>query len=182
MANLTMTGILEKVWYQVVFIFIVKAWKTSPLSRHVHRKILGRCLFSGVQWEGCWLSYVDLIHFTVQMTGKDKDYRYMATSDLLNELNKEGFRPDADLEVKLSNIVLQQLDDAAGDVSGLAVKWFGPIPLLFPLLGWKGILWLLMLPENSLSLSISLSPPPKFSPPIDRKCIRSLRTVFFFAI
>ncbi|CAH1444109.1 unnamed protein product [Lactuca virosa] len=25
-----------------------------------------------------------------KMTGKDKDYRYMATSDLLNELNKEG--------------------------------------------------------------------------------------------
>ncbi|KAG5541204.1 hypothetical protein RHGRI_021154 [Rhododendron griersonianum] len=68
-----------------------------------------------------------------KMTGKDKDYRYMATSDLLNELNKEGFRPDADLEVKLSNIVLQQLDDAAGDVSGLAVKWFGPVPFLAPL-------------------------------------------------
>ena len=62
------------------------------------------------------------------MTGKDKDYRYMATSDLLNELNKEGFKPDADLETKLSNIVLQQLDDAAGDVSGLAVKWFGLFP------------------------------------------------------
>lgn len=57
------------------------------------------------------------------MTGKDKDYRYMATSDLLNELNKEGFKADADLEIKLCNIVLQQLDDAAGDVSGLAVKW-----------------------------------------------------------
>lgn len=58
------------------------------------------------------------------MTGKDKDYRYMATSDLLNELSKEGFKADSDLEVKLSNTVLQQLDDAAGDVSGLAVKWF----------------------------------------------------------
>ncbi|KAK6945544.1 TATA-binding protein interacting (TIP20) [Dillenia turbinata] len=55
-----------------------------------------------------------------KMTGKDKDYRYMATSDLLNELSKDGFKADADLEVKLSNIVLQQLDDAAGDVSGLA--------------------------------------------------------------
>lgn len=57
------------------------------------------------------------------MTGKDKDYRYMATSDLLNELNKDGFKLDVDLEAKLSNIVIQQLDDAAGDVSGLAVKW-----------------------------------------------------------
>lgn len=57
------------------------------------------------------------------MTGKDKDYRYMATSDLLNELNKATFRADSDLELKLKNIIIQQLDDAAGDVSALAVKW-----------------------------------------------------------
>lgn len=69
----------------------------------------------------------------MQMTGKDKDYRYMATSDLLNELNKDGFKIDSDLEIKLSNIVLQQLDDAAGDVSGLAVKWFVLIFLHFGL-------------------------------------------------
>lgn len=58
------------------------------------------------------------------MMGKDKDYRYMATSDLFNELNRDGFKPDNDLEAKLINILLQQLEDAAGDVSGLAVKWF----------------------------------------------------------
>lgn len=62
-----------------------------------------------------------------KMTGKDKDYRYMATSDLLNELNKEGFKLDVELEGKLSNIVLQQLDDVAGDVSGLAVKCLAPL-------------------------------------------------------
>jgi len=56
------------------------------------------------------------------MTGKDKDFRYMATSDLLNELNKESFKLDMDLEMKLSSIILKQLDDVAGDVSGLAVK------------------------------------------------------------
>ena len=59
-----------------------------------------------------------------QMTGKDKDYRYMATSDLLSELNKESFKADQDLESKLTNIILQQLEDASGDVSGLAVKWY----------------------------------------------------------
>ncbi|KAF4398905.1 hypothetical protein G4B88_023499 [Cannabis sativa] len=59
-----------------------------------------------------------------KMTGKDKDYRYMATSDLLNELNRDNFKADTDLEVKLSNIIIQQLDDVAGDVSGLAVKWY----------------------------------------------------------
>nr|XP_009762524.1 PREDICTED: cullin-associated NEDD8-dissociated protein 1 [Nicotiana sylvestris]XP_009762525.1 PREDICTED: cullin-associated NEDD8-dissociated protein 1 [Nicotiana sylvestris] len=62
-----------------------------------------------------------------KMTGKDKDYRYMATSDLLNELNKEGFKLDVELEGKLSSTVLQQLDDAAGDVSGLAVKCLAPL-------------------------------------------------------
>ncbi|KAL8513591.1 hypothetical protein ACS0TY_012894 [Phlomoides rotata] len=61
------------------------------------------------------------------MTGKDKDYRYMATSDLLNELNKDGFKIDVDIEATLSNIVIQQLDDAACDVSGLAVKWSVPV-------------------------------------------------------
>uniref|UniRef100_A0A7C9D8E7 Uncharacterized protein n=1 Tax=Opuntia streptacantha TaxID=393608 RepID=A0A7C9D8E7_OPUST len=62
-----------------------------------------------------------------KMTGKDKDYRYMATSDLLNELSKEGFKPDSDLEIKLANTILQQLDDSAGDVSGLAVKCLAPL-------------------------------------------------------
>nr|KYP52098.1 Cullin-associated NEDD8-dissociated protein 1 [Cajanus cajan] len=62
-----------------------------------------------------------------KMTGKDKDYRYMATSDLLNELSKATFKADSDLEVKLTNIIIQQLDDAAGDVSGLAVKCLAPL-------------------------------------------------------
>ncbi|KAG2656244.1 hypothetical protein PVAP13_1KG070300 [Panicum virgatum] len=62
-----------------------------------------------------------------QMTGKDKDYRYMATSDLLSELNKESFKADQDLEPKLTSTVLQQLEDASGDVSGLAVKCLAPL-------------------------------------------------------
>ncbi|KAF1890490.1 hypothetical protein Lal_00041249 [Lupinus albus] len=62
-----------------------------------------------------------------KMTGKDKDFRYMATSDLLNELNKDTFKADADLEFKLTTIIIQQLDDAAGDVSGLAVKCLAPL-------------------------------------------------------
>ncbi|CAL9008989.1 unnamed protein product [Prunus brigantina] len=69
----------------------------------------------------------DLFKFVFQMTGKDKDFRYMATSDLLSELNKENFKADGDLEIKLSNIIIQQLDDVAGDVSGLAVKCLAPL-------------------------------------------------------
>ncbi|KAL3620764.1 Cullin-associated NEDD8-dissociated protein 1 [Castilleja foliolosa] len=73
------------------------------------------------------MANVTLTGILEKMTGKDKDYRYMATSDLLNELNKEGFKLDNDLEAKLSNVIIQQLDDAAGDVSGLAVKCLAPL-------------------------------------------------------
>nr|KAJ0201449.1 hypothetical protein LSAT_V11C600307780 [Lactuca sativa] len=59
------------------------------------------------------------------MTRKDKDYRYMETSELLNELNKEGFKLDNDLELRLSNT----LDGAARDVSGLVVKCLAPLVL-----------------------------------------------------
>ncbi|GLJ25166.1 hypothetical protein SUGI_0481390 [Cryptomeria japonica] len=62
-----------------------------------------------------------------KITGKDKDYRYMATSDLLNELSKDTFKADNELEGKVTYVVLQQLDDVAGDVSGLAVKCLVPL-------------------------------------------------------
>lgn len=47
----------------------------------------------------------------------------MATSDLLNELQKDMFKVDGDLERKLSQALLNQLEDASGDISGLAIKW-----------------------------------------------------------
>jgi cullin-associated NEDD8-dissociated protein 1 len=77
-------------------------------------------------------SYSQMSNITIngileKVTGKDKDYRYMATSDLLNELSKDTFKADNDLEIKISNTVLQQLDDVAGDVSGLAVKCLVPL-------------------------------------------------------
>lgn len=73
------------------------------------------------------MSSVAVIAILEKMTGKDKDYRYMATSDLLGELNKQGFKADAELEGKLTNTVLQQLEDPSGDVSALAVKCLSPI-------------------------------------------------------
>ena len=55
-----------------------------------------------------------------------QDFRYMATSDLLNELQKDSFKADAEIERKICQIVLQQLEDPSGDISGLAVKWCAP--------------------------------------------------------
>jgi cullin-associated NEDD8-dissociated protein 1 len=63
-----------------------------------------------------------------QIASKDKDFRYMATSDLLNELQKDTFKVDADLEKKLTVALLAQLEDASGDISGLAVKWCAAPP------------------------------------------------------
>eukprot|EP00195_Chlamydomonas_chlamydogama_P007020 CAMPEP_0202892974 /NCGR_PEP_ID=MMETSP1392-20130828/2632_1 /ASSEMBLY_ACC=CAM_ASM_000868 /TAXON_ID=225041 /ORGANISM="Chlamydomonas chlamydogama, Strain SAG 11-48b" /LENGTH=1235 /DNA_ID=CAMNT_0049577131 /DNA_START=157 /DNA_END=3864 /DNA_ORIENTATION=- len=60
-----------------------------------------------------------------KIASKDKDFRYMATSDLLNELQKDTFKTDADTERKLCMAVLHQLEDASGDISGLAVKCLG---------------------------------------------------------
>ena len=48
----------------------------------------------------------------------------MATSDLQGELAKDNFKADAETERKLCSVILQQLDDTSGDISGLAVKWY----------------------------------------------------------
>lgn len=47
----------------------------------------------------------------------------MAASDLQAELAKITFKADGDMQTKLTRAVLQQLEDASGDISSLAVKW-----------------------------------------------------------
>ncbi|GIL73243.1 hypothetical protein Vretimale_4847 [Volvox reticuliferus] len=60
-----------------------------------------------------------------KIASKDKDFRYMATSDLLHELQREFFKADAELEKKLCAVVLNQLEDPSGDISNLAVSCLG---------------------------------------------------------
>ncbi|KAK9861770.1 hypothetical protein WJX84_007141 [Apatococcus fuscideae] len=62
-----------------------------------------------------------------KIASKDKDFRWMATSDLHNELQKPGFKTDAEMERRLCSAVLMQLDDASGEISGLAVKCLGAL-------------------------------------------------------
>ena len=68
----------------------------------------------------------------MQVSSRDKDFRYMAASDLQAELSKSTFKADVDMQKKLTKAVLQQLEDASGDISSLAVKWW--VPLLAALL------------------------------------------------
>jgi hypothetical protein len=55
----------------------------------------------------------------------DKDFRYMALSDLFTELGKDSFKVDTDNEKKLVTKLLTMVaDDSSGDVKGFAVKWY----------------------------------------------------------
>ena len=56
---------------------------------------------------------------------KDKDFRYMATSDLLMELQKDIFRVDSAIERRLCEAIMVQLWDKVGDIQGLAIKCLG---------------------------------------------------------
>lgn len=58
---------------------------------------------------------------------RDKDFRYMATSDLFTELTRDTFKPDTDGERKICRCLLKLLLDPSSDVQGLAVKCFAPL-------------------------------------------------------
>jgi cullin-associated NEDD8-dissociated protein 1 len=58
---------------------------------------------------------------------RDKDFRYMATSDLLAELSKEAFKPDSDGERRMCRCLLKLINDQSSDVQSLAVKCLSPL-------------------------------------------------------
>lgn len=62
-----------------------------------------------------------------KMNSRDKDFRYMATADLVTELNKDGFKLDPDSEKKLTQAVLKLIEDNSNQVQELAVKCLGPL-------------------------------------------------------
>ncbi|CAD5120365.1 DgyrCDS8938 [Dimorphilus gyrociliatus] len=57
----------------------------------------------------------------------DKDYRFMATNDLISELQKDSIKLDDDSERKVVKMVLRLLEDKNGEVQNLAVKCLGPL-------------------------------------------------------
>ncbi|CBY17954.1 unnamed protein product [Oikopleura dioica] len=57
-----------------------------------------------------------------KMQNSDRDIRFMATTDLLHELQKDAFKLDDDNERKLISAILKVLQDSSGEVQNLAVK------------------------------------------------------------
>ncbi|KAL0093191.1 TATA binding protein interacting protein [Phycomyces blakesleeanus] len=63
----------------------------------------------------------------VQMCNEDRDFRYMALNDLMNELQKPSFTLEKSVEIKVVRAVLKLMDDKNGEVQNLAVKCLGPL-------------------------------------------------------
>ena len=57
------------------------------------------------------------------MTSADKDFRFMATNDLMAELQKDNIKLDDDSERKVVKMLLKLLEDKNGEVQNLAVRW-----------------------------------------------------------
>lgn len=57
------------------------------------------------------------------MTSDDTDFRYMATNDLINELQSPTFQLEDATEKKVVTAVLNLMKDKNGEVQNLAVKW-----------------------------------------------------------
>ena len=61
------------------------------------------------------------------MTSADKDFRFMATNDLMTELQKDSIKLDDDSERKVVKMLLKLLEDKNGEVQNLAVRCLGPL-------------------------------------------------------
>ncbi|XP_027135040.1 cullin-associated NEDD8-dissociated protein 2 [Larimichthys crocea] len=62
-----------------------------------------------------------------KMNTTDKDFRFMATNDLMLELQKDSIKLDEDSERKVVTMLLKLLEDKNGEVQNLAVKCLAPL-------------------------------------------------------
>ncbi|XP_055377296.1 cullin-associated NEDD8-dissociated protein 1 [Condylostylus longicornis] len=71
--------------------------------------------------------YHQIANLLEKMTSTDKDFRFMATNDLMTELQKDSIKLDDESEKKVVRMVLRLLEDKNGEVQNLAVKCLGPL-------------------------------------------------------
>ena len=51
--------------------------------------------------------------------------RFMATNDLMTELQKDSIKLDDESERRVIKMLLKLLEDKNGEVQNLAVRWYG---------------------------------------------------------
>ncbi|XP_039969739.1 cullin-associated NEDD8-dissociated protein 1-like [Bactrocera tryoni] len=71
--------------------------------------------------------YHQIASLLEKMTSSDKDFRFMATNDLMTELQKDSIKLDDESEKKVVRMILRLLEDKNGEVQNLAVKCLGPL-------------------------------------------------------
>uniref|UniRef100_A0A4W6DBM6 TATA-binding protein interacting (TIP20) domain-containing protein n=1 Tax=Lates calcarifer TaxID=8187 RepID=A0A4W6DBM6_LATCA len=86
-------------------------------------------LFAGVSCQSTEMSNVSyhISNLLEKMTSTDKDFRFMATNDLMLELQKDSIKLDEDSERKVVTMLLKLLEDKNGEVQNLAVKCLAPL-------------------------------------------------------
>lgn len=111
-------------------LFVFSAWRTDKNNKkrnHGERVVPN----SSFAWKSKWTSvnftyyfeYKYFTHASLQMTSNDKDFRFMATNDLMSELQKDSIKLDDESERKVVKMLLRLLEDKNGEVQNLAVKW-----------------------------------------------------------
>ena len=83
---------------------------------HLLEKVCQTCHFVAIVGFPIFTTYS-------QMTSSDKDFRFMATNDLMSELQKDSIKLDDDSERKVVRMLLKLLEDKNGEVQNLAVRW-----------------------------------------------------------
>lgn len=80
----------------------------------------------------CCFQTINLMqNIPLQMASSDKDFRFMATNDLMGELQKDSIKLDDDSERKVVKMLLRLLEDKNGEVQNLAVRWYVKLNLRF---------------------------------------------------
>ncbi|KRX21900.1 Cullin-associated Nedd8-dissociated protein 1 [Trichinella nelsoni] len=105
--------------------FIGMSWK-AKLDNCNSVVMIGICISYFMDF--CNMSAVSyyIAHLLERMNSADKDFRFMATNDLMRELQKE-ITLDVDSENKMVEMLLKLLEDKNTEVQNLAVRCMGPL-------------------------------------------------------
>merc|ERR1711963_707665 len=85
------------------------------------------CKISGIRLTMSGGVSSTIAHLLEKMTSSDKDFRFMATNDLMSELQKDPIKLDDESERKVVRMLLKLLEDKNGEVQNLAVRCLGPL-------------------------------------------------------